>query len=53
MFLLANLLTGGVNLSINTLKVSNEVALVVLVGYLGMLCGVALLLDGLGISIKL
>ncbi|GMH80234.1 hypothetical protein TL16_g08458 [Triparma laevis f. inornata] len=45
-FLLANLLTGAVNLSIDTLAVSNHVVAIEIVGvYMGVVCGVAVVLD--------
>ncbi|KAI8802924.1 GPI-anchored wall transfer protein [Cladochytrium replicatum] len=44
-FLLANLLTGLVNMSSNTLEASNTFAMVVLFGYLSVVLGAALLMD--------
>lgn len=44
-FIVANLLTGLVNLSINTLQVSDSVAFWILAGYLSAICGFPLLLD--------
>lgn len=52
-FLLANLLTGSVNLGLETLGMGEVQAMVVLVGYIGVLCGTAMLLDHWDISIKL
>jgi glucosaminylphosphatidylinositol acyltransferase len=42
----ANLLTGVVNLSLQTMYASDAVALVVLSTYVGVVCGVAWLLRG-------
>lgn len=52
-FLLANLLTGLVNVSVNTLEVGRMGAMTVLVGYLFVLVAVALGLDYKDLSIKL
>lgn len=52
-FLIANLLTGLVNVSINTLEVGRMGAMGVLVGYLFVLAAVALGLDYKDLSIKL
>ncbi|MCJ1302111.1 Glucosaminyl phosphatidylinositol (GlcN-PI) nositol acylation protein [Hypocenomyce scalaris] len=52
-FLLANLLTGVVNLTIKTLSVGREVAMGVLVAYAGLLTGIAVTLDAWDISIKM
>ncbi|KJY02399.1 gpi-anchored wall transfer protein 1 [Zymoseptoria brevis] len=52
-FLLANLLTGAVNLSMDTLHMGDVGAMVVLTGYMGVLTAVALALDIYDISIKL
>jgi len=52
-FLIANLLTGLVNLTVPTLKVSDQMAMLVLMAYLAVLAGVAFELDRRGISIKL
>lgn len=52
-FLLANLLTGLVNLTLPTLKMKDFEAMCVLLAYIGTLSGVALLLDAYKISIKL
>lgn len=53
MFLVANLLTGLVNLTVPTLHVGNLHAMGILLAYSGVLTGVALGLDGLGVSIKM
>lgn len=52
-FLLANLLTGLVNMTMPTIHMSDVPAMVVLVSYMGALCTVALALDHYNISIKL
>ena len=52
-FLIANLLTGVVNLSINTLDASNAKAIVMLLAYAGTVTAVALGLDHYGIRLKL
>ncbi|OCL12093.1 GPI-anchored wall transfer protein 1, partial [Glonium stellatum] len=52
-FLLANLLTGLVNLTLPTLHMGQMQSMAVLVTYIFVLCGVALLLDRQNISIKL
>ncbi|KAJ9646481.1 Glucosaminyl phosphatidylinositol (GlcN-PI) nositol acylation protein [Coniosporium apollinis] len=52
-FLLANLLTGLVNLSLPTLSMGHLQAMAVLLAYIGLLAGVALILDSRNISIKL
>ncbi|KAF2401655.1 GPI-anchored wall transfer protein [Trichodelitschia bisporula] len=52
-FLLANLLTGAVNLTVRTLDASQLKAMSILVGYMVALSGVARLLDAFNISIKL
>ncbi|KAL9122017.1 MAG: hypothetical protein Q9187_001431 [Circinaria calcarea] len=51
-FLLANLLTGLVNLTVDTLSVRKEAATAILFGYIVTLTGVALALDSWNISIK-
>ncbi|KAK5170896.1 Glucosaminyl phosphatidylinositol (GlcN-PI) nositol acylation protein [Saxophila tyrrhenica] len=53
LFLLANLLTGLVNMSMETLHMGDTMAMVVLVGYMGVLCAVALALERWDVSIKL
>jgi phosphatidylinositol glycan class W len=52
-FLLANLLTGLVNLTMDTLKMGAGASMVVLVGYIGVLAAVAIGLDRADLSIKL
>lgn len=52
-FLIANLLTGLVNLTIPTLYVGNTQAMAILVSYGAILTGIALALDMYDISIKL
>ncbi|KAF2219465.1 GPI-anchored wall transfer protein 1 [Elsinoe ampelina] len=52
-FLLANLLTGLVNMSLRTIDMADIPAMGVLAGYLATLTGVALALDHFNISIKL
>lgn len=52
-FLIANLLTGAVNLTIPTLDVNNTQALLVLVGYAAVITGIALGLDAINFKIKL
>ena len=53
LFLAANLLTGLVNMSMNTLHMGDVQAMVVLVVYMGALCGIALALNHYNIAIKL
>jgi glucosaminylphosphatidylinositol acyltransferase len=53
LFLLANLMTGVVNMSVPTLDVSPLVAMGILVAYTGVLTGVAVTLDKFNISLKL
>lgn len=53
MFLLANLLTGGINMSMKTLFMSDVQAMIVLVSYIGAICATALLLDHYDVPIKL
>ena len=53
LFLLANLLTGGINMSMKTLFMSDVQAMIVLVAYIGTIGGTALLLDRYDVSIKL
>jgi phosphatidylinositol glycan class W len=52
-FLIANLLTGLVNLTVNTLDMSNFNAMLVLLAYAGALTGFALALESSGIKIKI
>ena len=52
-FLLANLMTGLVNMTLNTLTIGPLTAVAVLLGYAGFLTTVALALDHWNISIKL
>ncbi|EME46131.1 hypothetical protein DOTSEDRAFT_51693 [Dothistroma septosporum NZE10] len=53
LFLLANLLTGAVNMTMPTLHMSDVSSMTVLVAYMATLCSVALALDHYNISIKL
>ncbi|RKF62998.1 GPI-anchored wall transfer protein 1 [Golovinomyces cichoracearum] len=52
-FLLANILTGAVNLSVPTLNCSDLVAMIILVTYGALITVIAIVLDWLDISIKL
>lgn len=52
-FLLANLLTGAVNLTMPTLDMGRLESMVVIVGYMGILAATALALNAWNISIKL
>lgn len=52
-FLVANLLTGAVNVSINTLTVGRGAAVAILLGYVGVLTVLAVGLDRSGVRIKL
>ncbi|KAL9080361.1 MAG: hypothetical protein Q9159_007614 [Coniocarpon cinnabarinum] len=52
-FLLANLLTGLVNLTLPTIRMSDLSAMIVLIAYIGTVAGIAVLLDYLNLSIKL
>lgn len=52
-FLIANLLTGVVNLSIHTLKVSNGQAMAILLAYGAAVTGIALALDVSNLKLKL
>lgn len=53
LFLVANLLTGLVNMTVNTLNVTPVVALSILLAYSGTLTGLAVILDHNNITIKL
>lgn len=53
LFLLANLLTGGVNMSVETLRMGDVQAMTILVGYMVVICGTALALEKADVSIKL
>lgn len=53
LFLLANLLTGLVNMTVPTLDVTPALAMAVLIAYTAVLSGVALVLDANNISLKL
>jgi len=53
LFLLANLLTGAINMTIPTLHVGDVEAMLILVAYIATLCGVALAMDHYDVSIKL
>lgn len=53
LFLLANLLTGLVNLTVPTLHLGDVEAMVILVTYIATICGVALALDHYDVSVKL
>lgn len=53
LFLLANLLTGLINMTLPTLKMSDTEAMAVLVGYMSVLTATGLALDHFNISIKL
>lgn len=52
-FLLANLLTGLINMTMNTLEMGDVATMAVLMVYLGTLAGVGLLLNRYNVSIKL
>lgn len=52
-FLLANVLTGMVNLSMDTGEVGGALARVILVVYTAVLCGAALLLEQGGVRMRL
>lgn len=52
-FLLANLLTGAINMTVPTLHIGDVEAMTVLVGYMAVLTSVALALDHYDVSIKL
>ena len=53
LFLLANLLTGGINLTVKTLRMGDVEAMAILLGYIGTLSTVALALDHWNITIKI
>lgn len=53
LFLLANLLTGAVNMAVETLHMGDVQAMSILVGYIGVVAGTGLLLDHYDISVKL
>lgn len=53
LFLIANLLTGAINMTMKTLYMDEVQAMAVLVAYIAVICGVALALDHYNISIKL
>ena len=52
-FLLANLLTGLVNMTLDTLNMSRESAMCLLIGYAAFLTSMAVILDYMNLSIKL
>ncbi|KIE01323.1 GPI-anchored wall transfer protein, partial [Metarhizium majus ARSEF 297] len=52
-FLVANLLTGLVNMTVRTLDVGPSVTMAVLLGYMGVVTGFAVLLDMYDVSVKL
>ncbi|WPH05067.1 hypothetical protein R9X50_00796600 [Acrodontium crateriforme] len=52
-FLLANLLTGLINMTVPTLHMTDVQSMAILLGYMATLCGFALALDHYNISIKL
>ena len=53
LFLLANLLTGLINMTMPTLHMSDTGAMITLVSYIAVVCGVGLALDHYDVSIKL
>lgn len=53
LFLLANLLTGVINMTLPTWHMGNAEAMAILVAYIATICGIGLLLDHYNISIKL
>lgn len=53
LFLLANLLTGAVNLSINTLRVADSLARVIVGFYASTLCWIAMALDEMDWTLKM
>ncbi len=52
LFLVANLLTGLVNLSVDTLSVTDPGARLVVGGYAAVVCGLAASLEAWGIQVK-
>ncbi len=52
-FLIANLMTGMVNLSLNTLDMGSLSAMGILIGYAACVTGAALILDKTGVKVKL
>jgi glucosaminylphosphatidylinositol acyltransferase len=53
LFLLANLLTGAINMSCKTWHMDDVPAMAILLGYIATIATVALLLDRFDVSIKL
>lgn len=53
LFLLANVLTGAINLQVETWRLGDAASMAILVGYIGTLASVGVLLDHYDISIKL
>ena len=53
LFVLANLLTGAINMTLPTINMSDIPAMAVLVSYMAVLTGVALAMDHYNISIKI
>ncbi|KAK4503447.1 hypothetical protein PRZ48_004362 [Zasmidium cellare] len=53
LFLLANLLTGAINMTMSTIHMAEVPSMIVLGLYMAVICGVALTLDAYDISIKL
>ena len=53
LFLLANLLTGAINMAVPTLHVGEVEAITILVAYIAIIAGVGLALDQYNVSIKL
>ena len=52
-FLLANVLTGALNLSVDTREIGGALARVILAVYTAILCGAALLLERGGVRVRL
>lgn len=52
-FLVSNLLTGLVNLTVNTLDMNDAAAMGILIGYMAILTGIAVSADAAGIRLKL